>query len=413
MVKHAPGTLKKISVRNARLGMFIHELCGSWMDHPFWKARFLLDDPRELKRLKSCGIREIWIDTAKGLDAVPSAPTVSLEAEEREVESVLREVVREEQANAGAPCPFHEELERARAVHARARQKVMSMFQDARMGQALQIGGALSVVDDIAQSLSRNTTAFLTLARLKSKDDYTNLHSVAVCAFMTALGIQLGLTGETLRSAGLAGLLHDIGKMTIPDSVLKKTGTLSDEEFALVKTHPRRGWEMLRQAAHVDEIVLDVCLNHHERMDGRGYPGPVPGKELSIFARMVAVCDVYDALTSDRCYRRAWSPAETVRKMAEWLDGHFDQRVFFAFVKVVGIYPTGTLVRLTSGRLGIVTDQTACNLLLPIVKVFFSANANAPIAPELVDLSAAQDAIVSAEDSAQWGFDWTALLGLA
>ncbi|MDA8092807.1 MAG: HD-GYP domain-containing protein [Betaproteobacteria bacterium] len=412
MVKHVPGTLKKISVRNVRLGMFIHDLCGSWMDHPFWKTRFLLDDPRELKRLKSCGIQEIWIDTAKGLDASPSVPAVSLEAEEREVESLLREVVREEEENACAPCAFHEELERARAVHARAKQAVLSMFQDARMGQALQIGDAMSVVDDITQSLSRNTTAFLTLARLKSKDDYTYLHSVAVCAFMTALGMQLGLTGETLRSAGLAGLLHDIGKMTIPDSVLKKPGTLSEEEFALVKTHPRRGWEILKQA-HADDIVLDVCLNHHERMDGRGYPGPVSGEELSIFARMVAVCDVYDALTSDRCYRRASPPAETVRKMAEWLNGHFDQRIFFAFVKVVGIYPTGTLVRLTSGRLGIVTEQTARNLLLPIVKVFFSANADAPIAPELVDLSAVQDAIVSSEDSAQWGFDWTALLGVA
>ncbi|MDA8381971.1 MAG: HD-GYP domain-containing protein [Betaproteobacteria bacterium] len=402
---NGPQTLKKIKVRDVRLGMFVHELCGSWMDHPFWKTRFRLADPDDLKSLKSCGIAEIWIDTAKGLDVETSTPSVSHEAGDRGVDAALRQVAKEGRAHAPMRCTLTEELDRARVIHAQAKQAVVSMFQEVRMGQALHIDGVVDVVDDIAQSVSRNPSAFLSLAKLKNKDDYTYLHSVAVCAFMMALGKQLGLEGETLRSAGLAGLLHDVGKMAIPDEVLNKPGRLTDAEFDLMKTHPRRGWEILGEAAQANDVALDVCLHHHERVDGTGYPDRQSGDALSLFARMGAVCDVYDALTSDRCYKKGWTPVETIRKMTEWRNGHFDQRVFHAFVKVVGIFPAGTLVRLKSGRLGIVTDQSEDNLLAPVVKVFFSANANAHIMPEFVDLSKSRDAIASCEDAANWGFD--------
>jgi HD-GYP domain-containing protein (c-di-GMP phosphodiesterase class II) len=140
-------------------------------------------------------------------------------------------------------------------------------------------------------------------------------------------------------------------------------------------------------------------------MDGTGYPGRISGDPLSLFARMGAVCDVYDALTSNRCYKHGWEPAETIRKMAEWRNGHFDERVFQAFVKTIGIYPSGTLVRLKSGRLAIVIEQTEKSLLTPIVKSFFSTKSNEPFLPELINLSKSQESIVSAEDPLKWGFD--------
>jgi HD-GYP domain-containing protein (c-di-GMP phosphodiesterase class II) len=193
--------------------------------------------------------------------------------------------------------------------------------------------------------------------------------------------------------------------------VLNKPGKLTDEEFETVKQHPRKGWEMLQGSAEITAIALDVCLHHHERVDATGYPERISGDQLTLFARMGAVCDVYDALTSNRCYKNGWEPADTIRKMAEWRNGHFDERVFQAFVKTIGIYPSGTLVRLKSGRLAIVIEQTEKSLLTPIVKAFFSTKSNEPIMPEMIDLSRSQESIASAEDPAKWGFDLKKITG--
>jgi HD-GYP domain len=193
--------------------------------------------------------------------------------------------------------------------------------------------------------------------------------------------------------------------MAVPENVLNKPDRLTEQEFEIIKTHSVKGWEMLKASPEVDEVALDVCLHHHERVDGTGYPDRLSAPALSMAARMGAVCDVYDAITSNRCYKRGWAPAEALRKMAEWQDGHFDQGVFQAFVKTVGIYPVGTLLKLKSGRLAVVTDQSALSLLKPIVKVFFSTRSNTFIAMELLDMSRTQDAIESVEDVAKWGLD--------
>ena len=229
---------------------------------------------------------------------------------------------------------------------------------------------------------------------------------------MLALGKQMGIEDATLKSLGMAGLLHDIGKIAVPDVVLNKPGQLTDAEFDLVKAHPVRGWEILNASSGVDDVVLDVCLHHHERVDGKGYPDKLSGDALSLAARMGAVCDVYDAITSNRCYKVGWAPAEALRKMAEWQDGHFDKSVFHAFVKAVGIYPVGTLVKLKSGRLAVVIDQSKQSLLKPIVKVFFSSSSNTYITQEIMDLSQTHDAIACVEDEAKWGFDLRKMTGV-
>jgi HD-GYP domain-containing protein (c-di-GMP phosphodiesterase class II) len=379
------------------------------MDHPFWKKAFLLSADEDLNALKTCGIQEIWIDTEKGLD-IGSESVVSTSAEEKKkVEDELLQIAKEPSPEPHAP--MHEELERARKLQARSKAAVTSMFQEARMGNAIKVSEAAPLVEEINQSITRNPEAFLNLARLKTKDDYTYMHSIAVCAQMIALGKQLGLTSAELKNAGLAGLLHDVGKMLIPDEVLNKPGKLTDEEFEIVKQHPRKGWEILHGSADITDTALDVCLHHHERVDGTGYPERISGDLLTLFSRMGAVCDVYDALTSDRCYKHGWEPAETIRKMAEWRNGHFDERVFQAFVKTIGIYPSGTLVRLKSGRLAIVIEQSDKSLLTPIVKVFFSTKSNEPVMPEMVNLSRSYESIASAEDPAQWGFDLKQITG--
>jgi len=402
---------KRIPVQNVRIGMFIHELCGSWMEHPFWRKSFLLDTDADLNTLRTCGLQEVWIDPARGLDVEGDVVAVSDEEAEREIAAELDRITKGK-PQTEARVSLHDELVRARQLQAKSKAAVTSMFQEARMGNAIKVGEAAPLVDEISKSITRNPEAFLNLARLKTKDDYTYMHSVAVCALMIALGKQLGLAGEDLKEAGLAGLLHDVGKMMIDETVLNKPGKLTDEEFNIVKDHPRKGWELLQGSSDITATALDVCLHHHERMDGKGYPDKLAGEQISLFAKMGAVCDVYDALTSNRCYKNGWEPAETIRKMAEWRNGHFDERVFQAFVKTIGIYPSGTLVRLKSGRLAIVMEQTEKSLLTPIVKVFFSTKSNEPIMPEMLDLGRSQESIVNAEDPAKWGFDLKQITGI-
>ena len=157
---------------------------------------------------------------------------------------------------------------------------------------------------------------------------------------------------------------------------------------------------------------MDVCLHHHERIDGLGYPGKLSGEALSLPARMCAVCEVYDSIISDRHYKSGMAPAIAIRKMTEWQEGHYDLKVFHAFIKSVGIYPPGTLVKLVSGRLAVVMDQTSKSLLTPIVKVFFSTRINAHVFPELIDLSRAPDSIESVESPAKWKFNVKAIMGI-
>lgn len=392
--------LVRIHVKQLRLGMYVHELCGSWMDHPFWRGAFLLDNPEDLKTLLATGIHEVWIDNAKGLGV---ANGEKKEAVAAEVENTLAQA--DTTGKMPARVDVTQEAARAIKVCARSKQAVTSMFKEARMGKALSSDDALPIVEEISTSVTRNPGALIGLARLKDKDDYTYMHSVAVCALMVALGRQLGLSDEEVRQAGLAGLLHDVGKMMIPLNILNKPGKLTDAEFDAVKSHPAEGHKMLLAGSGISEVALDVCLHHHEKVDGSGYPERLTDAQISLYAKMGAVCDVYDAITSNRPYKNGWEPAESLRKMAEWSKGHFDTTIFHAFVKSVGIYPVGSLVRLESGYLGVIIEQSGKSLLTPVVKIFFSTKSNARIQPEVVDLSkpACKDKIVSHEDPVKWG----------
>lgn len=404
--------LKKINVSDVRIGMHIDEVCGSWMEHPFWRKSFHLSTAKQLKALQECGIQEIWIDTGKGLDVEDSAPAVTQEEENEQVEEVLQEARTYTPQEISAAVALHEEVDRARKVHSKAKAAVMYMFQDIRMGKALHAEETFTLVDDITQTLARNPNAFVSLAQLKEKDSYTYMHSVAVCALMIAVGRQFGIEGDDLRNLGVAGLLHDTGMTGIPDAILNKPRSLTSEEFNVIKAHPELGWKILSGAPEINEMVLDVCLHHHERIDGTGYPKRHPGEELSLFTKICTVCDVYDTITSDRHYKKGYAPVDAIRKMAAWQPGHFDLQVFHAFVKTVGIYPVGTLVKLGTGRLAVVTDQATKSLLTPIVKVFFSTKLNTPIFPELIDLSKGQDSVTSVENPQKWGLNLKMITGI-
>ena len=388
--------LKKVPVSQLSIGMYLHALEGNWLDHPFWRNGFLISDDRTLRKVLESGVQHAFIDVVKGSDApVPAAPAP----------------VRATQA-APPPPPkvervsLSEEVQYASKLRARSAQAMRDLHGEARMGKAIDTGECTVLVNDVAESISRHPDAFRSLARLKTADEYTYMHSVAVCALMVSLGREIGLDEEQCREAGLAGMLHDLGKALMPQEILNKPGKLTNEEFDIIKTHPRRGYELLAGAQNIPAGVLDVCLHHHERFDGTGYPEKLANDTLTRFARMGAICDVYDAVTSDRPYKAGWDPAHSLTQMASW-QGHFDRDMFKSFIRCIGIYPTGSLVRLKSGKLAVVMEQNAAALTKPKVKLFFSTRSNEPIRREVVDLAVdTRDQIEAPEPPEKWNFPW-------
>jgi putative nucleotidyltransferase with HDIG domain len=380
--------------------MFVHGFEENWLKHPFWRNKFLIENPARLREIQQCGITHCLIDISKGPDvsaqksAVAVAANDSTPVEPRPAPKIER-------------VPLAEELQEAARLRARSGEAMRRLFADVRLGNAIEPSVCAPLVDDVMESINRHPDALLSLARLKTADEYTYMHSVAVCALMVALGRQLGLNDEQCHEAGMAGMLHDLGKAAMPQDILNKPGKLTPEEFDIIKQHAMRGYEMLVAGADVSEGVLDVCRHHHERWDGTGYPDGLAGDKISLLARMGAVCDVYDAVTSDRPYKAGWDPAHSLSQMATW-KGHFDTTVFQSFVKSVGIYPTGSLVRMRSGRLAVVLEQNSATLTKPRVKIFFSTKAGLPLEPQVLDLSAAHvtDQIESRESPENWNFPY-------
>ena len=401
---------KKISVEELEPGMFLDEVCGSWIDNPFWRSRRVISDPKEIALLRASNVSEVWIDVSKGADVWPAtarAELLPLTDDGAPVSPTTRRG-----GSDPTPVPVSvsvsvsEEIARAVQICAAGKDAVTSMFREARMGNTVDAAGVADLVEEISSSVARNSSALISLARLKTADDYTYMHSVAVCAMMIALARQLKLPADVVRSVGVAGLLHDLGKMMLPIEVLNKPGKLTDAEFAVMKKHPELGHALLLETTTVSELALDVCLHHHEKIDGTGYPHRLHADAISLYAKMGAVCDVYDAITSNRPYKAGWNPAESIRRMAEWAKGHFDERVFHAFVKSVGIYPVGSLVRMASGHLGVVIAQNEASLTTPKVTLFFSTGSDMRIPPEIVDLSrkGEVDRITGPEDPDKWDF---------
>lgn len=394
--------IKKIPVLELRVGMYVHDLNVDWMSHPFLRDQFLLKDESDLIKIVELGVHELYIDTDRGIDVSSNAPTA---AEVRaEIES---EMVSSAETLTALRCTSTEEIARAGKIHGQAHNVVRAVMRDARLGQAINMEQVESVVEGITESILRNSGALIGLCGIKSKDEYTFLHSVSVCTLMVTFAHSMGLGRDMVRLAGIGGLLHDTGKILVPTEILNKPGKLTDEEFEIMRSHPEEGWKIIREIPGIHQVPLDITLLHHERMDGSGYPKKMPGEEIPQIVRMSSIVDVYDAITSDRCYHRGMPAPDGLRKLWEWSKFHFDPALVQAFMRTIGIYPVGSLVRLESGRLGVVLDQNESSLLTPRIKAIFSTKSNTYIPPVEIDLSkpmgrGGADRVIGHEDPGKW-----------
>jgi HD-GYP domain-containing protein (c-di-GMP phosphodiesterase class II) len=405
--------LKKVDASQLRIGMYIHDLDCGWMDHPFVRARFELTTDEEIYKIRNAKIRAVVIDCSKGLD-VDDAPTLAqadaaTEAEVTAIAAAPRIVTR---------VSLGEELQRAAHIRKQAAGLVRTVMADARLGKAVELDKVGPVVESVTESILRNSGALLGLLRIKNKDDYTFLHSVSVCALLVAFCRSRKMDEDTIYQAGLGGLLHDTGKALVPDSILNKQGRLTDEEFDIIKRHPRDGYDILVKTPEIGTIPLDITLHHHERRDGSGYPDKQGEGSISELAQMAAIVDVYDAITSDRCYHKGMPAAEALRKIYEWSKFHFNPTLVQEFMRCVGIYPVGTLVLLESGRLGVVIEPHETSLLTPKVNVFFSTKSQGYIKPQTLDLSkplgfGGGDKILRHESAEKWNVNPLQFMNIA
>jgi HD-GYP domain-containing protein (c-di-GMP phosphodiesterase class II) len=341
------------------------------------------------------------IDTEQGCDAVPLRSRAAIPNVHAAAGTA---------SAMGDRCSAEEEFGRVQDVAEDAARTVTELLSDARLGKAIDVERTLPAILGISQSIERNSSALTSYLRIKAADDYTYFHSVAVCALMINLGRQLLFDEQTIADLGMAGLLHDLGKALVPIELIKKPGKLTPAEMALVRQHPVKGAEVLGRSRNVSDVTLDVCLHHHERVDGAGYPHRLKGEAISLHARMAAICDVYDACTSKRAYKDAHEPSEVLADMFR-AEGQFDQQVLSAFIRSVGIYPVGSLVRLKSGRLAVVIEQNGAALTQPRVRAFYSIARRIHMPGQDIDLAQdGEDEILSREDPVRWGFrSWEAM----
>ena len=404
----------RVRKEDLRLGMFVQSLEGSWFDHPFWKSKFLLIEADDLRALQSSDIESVWIDREKSL-----APAIAHLTEPAPAPAPVAAPIAEpapEVSIAAAPpsearprrTPRPNEYHAAQTVLADCKAAVGALFDRVRGGDAGALEDAAPVVTAITESMERGPDALLSLLRIRTLDEYTYVHSVAVSALMINLARQLQLPPDYVKQAGMAGLFMDIGKAFLAPELLARSGDYSPEDWAGMRRHSALGADAVRASGEMPKLVADVCLHHHERYDGSGYPHGLKGDEISLFARMAALCDTYDALASARPHRPAYGPADAVAEMYK-LKGRFDDSLLTSFIRSIGIYPAGSLVRLESQMLGCVASQRRDQLTRPLVRIFYSIPERAHVPVREIDLAEVPepDRIVAREEPGRWGLaDW-------
>ena len=408
--------IKKVATEELQPGMHIERFDGGWLEHPFIFNSKRIKSQSEIDRLKDWGITHVYIEDGQ---APPPAVSTRGERESPPPPLAFEHIITPQAARVDRELrhiPIRHEIVRAQKIRARASQAAKNILADVRAGKKIQTHEAKNAVSELDNSICHNKDALFLLMRLRKKDEYTFDHSVSVGVLLLAFCRSMGFDEETTRTIGLGGLLHDVGKMAVPLAILNKPSALNDEEFKKIQQHVVHCREILATTHNISPPVAQIAMEHHERFDGTGYPHGLAADAISLGGQMASIADVFDALTSDRCYRNGIDQVEVLRKLYGWSHSHFNEELVHRFIRCIGVYPAGTLVQLESGLLGVVVESTD-NLLRPVVRIIYDTRHDWAITQKDIDLSKSngkggEDRIVGYESAKHWRINPLKVLGI-
>lgn len=381
MADHPPKTdreLIKVDANDIRLGMYMAYADRPWLETPFLFQGFLLDNDRLLEKVKNeCAF--IYIDKGKSLHVQRPRTAVNEPAKAPRKKSQISPVDRQRLKSAKpdryqSARPVEDVLDTAFKKHKDSLGVIKGVLKDVRRGEGINVTNVRRSVKACVTSIIENPNAMLWLSRLRNRDEYTAEHCLNVGILAIAMGRHLGLDEKALENLGLCGMLHDVGKMQIEPAVLNKPGRLTEEEFAIIKTHCQIGKAILEEDKGLPKEAIDAAWGHHERIDGGGYPRGAKASSLGLYTRIISIVDTYDAITTNRCYDNSRPATEAIKILFSCRDSQFDGWLVEEFIACLGIYPTGSLVELRSGEGAVVIDSNKNSRLHPKVTIVLDEN---------------------------------------
>ncbi|MBW2090849.1 MAG: HD-GYP domain-containing protein [Deltaproteobacteria bacterium] len=407
--------LQKIHTKDLKIGMFVHDVGRHWLNHPWPHKSKLITSTRDIDQLIDYGIREVIIDFNRGL--LKEKPDKQAEEKEKKtpeskgIKDHIEEQTKTEETF--EQVPLEEELPRARKTYIAALEATREFLADTRTGRKINVAKVRDNVEAMIDSTFRNRDASLALIKLKTYDEYTLTHSLNVAVLAISMGIHLNFSRGKIRQLGMGAIFHDLGKMKVPQEILNKKDRLTEEEFNTIKYHPVIGARMLERTDGISDQSISIALHHHERLNGTGYPDGLSGEKIDSFMIISGMSDVYDALSSDRVYHKSILPHEALRTLFSMRDLQFNRLWLERFIQCLGIYPAGTLVRLSTGEISLVLSVNRSNLLKPRVKLLFDSKDLPVSGNKILDLSEHKNQnreIIDVIDPKALGLDLSILL---
>lgn len=379
-VAHSLSSFQKVPIRQVQVGMFIVRI--SRQKRQLTLTPGMVSDPRTLIHLAKMGIEEVIIDVQRS--HIQPSPEKTAE------HSLMKQEVSLAESESQADAPEEtvgQQRERMTHLYGEAKDLQSKLMHQLKEGEHIDVAQLENMADDLVDSIFTNPDAMVYLSRIRDKDRYLMEHSLNVGMLLANFGRYLQMPREQLKELLVGGLLHDTGKIMIPDEILHKPGKLTPEEYGVMKKHVEYGVRFLEDADGITPIMRKIVAFHHERLDGQGYPRGVQGKYLDQIARMSTIVDVYDALTADRCYKKGMPSMQAFRILLQGAGTQFDANLLNQFIKCMGIYPSGSLVKMRSGKLALVMEHNIEHPRQPVVQIIYDVTSQQSLDLPPVDLS--------------------------
>lgn len=393
--------IKKVNVDQLRVGIFVHDFNSNWNGSALYIEPSYINSESTINILKNWNIHEVFIDTARGLD-IDKSLFPSKISKATTPFGLPRNLPR-------PSVPLKIELQSSRRITEEAIRVVQTAYHQAMDGSIPEVGPFYELAKQMQASIQRNHDALSLLSRIRQKDEYTLFHSVSVSSHVLNMCRYYEVSEHQSLDMAVGALFHDIGKALVPQTILNKPGKLTEEEFGEMKRHVELSMEMLSKTKGIPVEGYDIALHHHERYDGKGYPHGLANDQISFAAQVTSICDVFDAVTSERCYKAGMESVMGLRLIYEGGGTHFSKELTHDFIRCIGMYPVGTCVMLANGKSGVVVSSTE-DMARPVIQILYDDETKERVNPYTIDLSRTEDSIVSYSDARKFGLTYDQLL---